>query len=544
VTFASGGHDYVALVTSVTDSTVDVVVPSVDPSLAASGTRFAVSIKNAGTSTTTIENAFTMVRPALADVNGGLAGSGTVNSLFIVDGASFGDPLALTTTLPATFSVQFSDTTTVGTGNVHAASIPTGGWTDAYVLGNVPSALTQGQTYYVTVTTPSGTSTPRPFQVTAAPSFSASTINWTEATSLPAAVQGLSAVVAPVTDPSGVTTSYIFALGGNDSSLAADDLTANVSSVTVQALLPTATTGNNPFAWAAWEKSTPLPHARSFAAAVVANSGNSLVPGNGNIYVLGGLDPTGAATSTVYYAPLGVGGTLGAWAKTTSLPRALYAHGAVLFHGRIYIAGGNGSDGNPVGDVYSAKVRSDGTLAVWEALPSLPTPLAYHQFITAAAFVYAVGGQTSAQDPLSATLGTNVTASIEVAELDFRDGSFVTGAGTTATAWTNAGTMTPKAREKHIAVTAGSNVFVTGGLYNGDSTGSSEAGYCTINTDGTVGTFSNSTTSSSIKNQSGEVPYNHAAAFYTDATGAGHVLVLGGGDVATGVPHAQVWYQH
>lgn len=378
VSFASGGHVYPAAVTAATATTVDAVVPGVDPSLATSGTRFTVSVQNAGGSPTAVANAFTMVGPTLADVNGGLAGSGTVGSLFIVDGASFGDPLTLTTTLAAAFSVEFSDTTTVGAGSTYAAAIPAGGWTDAYVLGDVPSGLNQGQTYWVTVTTPSGTSQPRAFQVVAAPSFSASSISWTETTSLPAAVQGLSALVVPILDPGGVGTSYVFALGGNASTRVADDWTANLASVSVQALLPNATAGNDPFAWPSWQESTPLPEGRSFAAAVVANSGNSLVPGNGDVYLVGGLDPSGAPTNSVYYAPVEAGGSLGAWARTTSLPQARYAHGAVLFHGRIYVAGGIGADGSPVSDVWSAKLRADGTIGPWQPLPDLPTSLAYH----------------------------------------------------------------------------------------------------------------------------------------------------------------------
>src|SRR5262249_58146229 len=113
---------------------------------------------------------------------------------------------------------------------------------------------------------------------------------------------------------------------------------------------------------------TALPAARGFAAAVVANPFNSKVGGNGTIYVLGGLDNAGAATSTVYQASLNGDGSIpaagaaGTWATTTALPQALSALGAVIFHGRIYVAGGSDSSGNPVAKVYSAPIHADGSL--------------------------------------------------------------------------------------------------------------------------------------------------------------------------------------
>jgi N-acetylneuraminic acid mutarotase len=146
---------------------------------------------------------------------------------------------------------------------------------------------------------------------------------------------------------------------------------------------------------------------RGFAAAVSANSFNSLISGNGNIYVLGGLDGGGNATSTVYYASLNADGTIpavattGTWATTTPLPQVLFAASAAIFHGRIYVVGGNDSTGAPVAKVYSAKINADGTLGGWQTLPDLPAALAYHQLFTSAGNLYVLGGDTSAVNPVS-----------------------------------------------------------------------------------------------------------------------------------------------
>ena len=40
----------------------------------------------------------------------------------------------------------------------------------------------------------------------------------------------------------------------------------------------------------------------------------------------------------------------------------MFAEGAVIFHGRIYVAGGNDATGAPIAKVYSARINADGTL--------------------------------------------------------------------------------------------------------------------------------------------------------------------------------------
>jgi hypothetical protein len=100
-----------------------------------------------------------------------------------------------------------------------------------------------------------------------------------------------------------------------------------------------------------------------------------------------------------------------------------------------------------------------------------------------------------------------------------------------------------KAVGKHTAVVAGGNVLVTGGLYNGASTGSSEESYAQLRTDGTVSSFSGATGSHTITSAGGSNLFNHAALSYVDANGVAHVLVLGGDDVnAPGKKRAEVWF--
>lgn len=540
VTFSSGGHAYVATVTTATDSKLEAAVPAVDPALASSGVAFDVKVSTGG-GAAVLARAFTMADPVIADLNGGLVGSGATNSPFILDGANLGDPTVVGSA--AGFTVEFCDTV----GNSWPATVSAGAWTNGFVVGTVPNGLTQGQRYDVKVTTPTGTSAPRPFQVLGGVAFSPSSIGWAAQTPLPAAVQGLGAVVVPIVDPSGVTTSYLYAVGGNDSTVAADAWAANTASVSVNELVDAPTSVLGAFAWSAWEQATPLPQARAFAAAVAAGPGNSVVTVPGELYVLGGLDPAGVATSGVYRAPVAPDGTLGAWTATTSLPQARFGHAAAAFRGRVYVSGGVGADGLAATAVWSAPIHADGTLGGWTALADLPAPLAYHQLVSYAGYLFAVGGTSEGADPLSATLDPTVNGTVWSAQLDVRDGSFVEGVSSTA--WVEVGAL-GKAREKQTAVVAGSYLLVTGGLYSADSTGSSEESYAAFQTGallGSLGSFNGATGLHTIYKTSGaaaQVPYDHAAVSYVDAAGNAHVIVLGGGDVNARTPQATVWLQY
>ena len=544
VTFtpAAGGAAVQAVLVSATTAAVEAQVPALD---AAPGSVYGVTVTNSDGQGAGLSSAFTMAAPVVTDLNGGLSGSGTVNSLFVVDGANFGD---LTVAPPAGYTVDFRDVATGAVLASAAVAFTGGDWQNIFVVATVPS-LPASTTYDVTLTTPSGTSAARKFAVVASVSFSPSTIAWASTAPLTTAAQGFPAVVAPISVDSGgttVTTSYLYALGGNTGTAAsAIGKQANVASVSFDRL---SDSPGGSLA-GAWTATAPLPAARGFSAAVAANGTNSLVPGYGNLYVLGGLDDAGAATGTVTFASLNADGTIpttgaGAWAATTPLPQPLYAHGAVLFHGRIYVAGGYDATGAPVAKVWSAKIAADGTLGAWRAELDLPVALAYHQLLSAAGYLYVVGGTTTANvEPLSTAQSAGSSSAVYLAQINIRNG------GLKGTAWTTNSASTGKSREKFSAVVAGSYVLLSGGLYNGvGPSGSSEQSYAAIATDGSVGSFNGATGAHTIASlvSGGYAFFNHAAAYYVDAAPAPapHVLVIGGEDVGTGTPQASVWYQH
>jgi hypothetical protein len=473
--------------------------------------------------------------PAVVDVNGGLSGSGTPGSVFIVDGTGFGD----LTAQASGYSLDFRDATSnaVVASSTSSVNYAGGAWKSLFITATVPSTgLTAGITYKVTVTTPGGTSNAVSFLILTSQPYVPNTV-WTKTYGLPVATQGFPTAVASI----GAGT-YVYALGGNTAGTTTTNAkSVNTAAVSFNKLDPT----TGALSLATWTAATALPAARGFSAAVVATSFNSKVGGNGTIYVLGGLDSTGTATSTIYEASLNADGTIpaasaaGTWTALTAtpLPQALYAHGAVLFHGHIYVAGGNDSTGTPVAKVYSAPINADGTLGAWTTLVDLPDKRAYHQFVTAAGNVYVLGGTNAAVDPIVNAQSVNVST-IFYQAINLKDGTL---SGTT---WTLNSSGLSKSREKFSAAVAGGGVLASGGLYNGATNGSTEQEFASINTDGSLANFTTVTGSTTITKAAGGYNfYNQSSAYFSDTAGKPHVLILGGADVNTGAPHAEVWYQ-
>ena len=477
--------------------------------------------------------------PVIVDVNGGLSGSGTLGSVFILDGSGFGD---LTAQTPG-YSLDFRDATSNAVVATSTVNYTGGAWKSLFITASVPTTgLTASTTYKVTVTTPGGTSNAVSFLILSAVPYAPNTV-WTKTYNMPAAVQGFPAVVATIGTGATAAT-YLYALGGNTATTTtANGKNANTASVSFNKL--NSTTGA--LSLATWTQTTALPAERGFSAAVVATSFNSKIGGNGTIYVLGGLDKNGAATSTIYQASLNADGSIptptvaGTWtALATPLPQALFAHGAVIFHGHLYVAGGNDSAGTPVAKVYSAPLNSDGTLGAWTTLADLPDKRAYHQFVTAAGNLYILGGDNVAVDPITSVQSTGSQSATFYAAINLQTGSLA------SPSWTIDATGVGKAREKFSAVVASGGVLVSGGLYNGASSGATEQEFSPINTDGSLAGFTATTGAYTITKAPGGTGYNfynHAAAYFADAAGNPHVLILGGADVNTGAPHAEVWYQ-
>lgn len=115
---------------------------------------------------------------------------------------------------------------------------------------------------------------------------------------------------------------------------------------------------------------------------------------NGRIYVAGGWNGT-QAQQAVYAAPL-QGSGLGPWQRVGDLPQTLYRLAITTDGQRLYVTGGFSGNETTSGVVYVAGANGDGTLTAWQSY-TLPTPLFYHAALIHDQQLVILGGRNNDQ---------------------------------------------------------------------------------------------------------------------------------------------------
>jgi len=248
-------------------------------------------------------------------------------------------------------------------------------------------------------------------------------------------------------------------------------------------------------------------------------SGARYLPTGHLIYALGGIDASGATVSTVYYSKVSLDGSNGPWLTTTALPVALHSASAVVFRGYVYLAGGADGQNAPTKSAWRAAVNPDGTLGPWQTMTGLSNGAAFQGLVNFGPYLYAVGGDGGTVSPMQSTTSGGEMSSAFLSRVNLRTGDL-------ATAWSPLASMS-KGRSKHNTVVGGGFLFTTSGVYSGQA-GSSENTYSQINADGTISSWNGATGTNTIGTLLGYDLYNEAAIGFVDASGKGHVLVLGG----------------
>ncbi|GAC1516442.1 MAG: hypothetical protein NVS1B4_11420 [Gemmatimonadaceae bacterium] len=464
----------------------------------AAGTSYNVRIVNKTLATDTLVNGFQAIAPLVTRVNGVTKPSGLVGMTVLIEGDAFGDL--------AHGKVFFTGT---GGTPIQATIVdPVNDWTNNFVVTTVPTGIANPS--QITVQTATGTSAPVSFSLVSGSTFSPSTISWAATTALPQSLQGLGAAFVPSANVN-FPNNYVYTVGG-----AADSTNIAAQTVFRATVQPTG-------AVSAWTTLAPLPVARAYHSTVAASVYTAVfdtTTTTGYLYTLGGVDALGKTVSTVYVARIALDGSVGTWATTTPLPVPVHSASAVMFRGYIYFTGGADSLNNATALAYRAPVKIDGTLGAWQAVAALPGRSAFHALLNFGPYVYVAGGDSGVVAPVSAVASGTELATVSLARINLRD-------GTLPATWTPLTPMT-KGRSKHGTVAAGgSNLFTTSGVYSG-AAGSSENSYTTINSDGTINTWNGATGTNTIGTLLGYDLYNQATVAFVDATGKGHVMVLGG----------------
>jgi len=464
----------------------------------------------------TATGAFTAIAPGDLRVNGVTKPVGLIGMTVIVEGEAFGDSLDL-----SEGAVFFE----AGDGSALQATIAdtANDWTDEFVVTSVPSGT--ADTSKVWVETALGVSDSVEFRILESGAFSPSNIQWTATTALPTALQGLGAEFVPIEEGSS-PANYVFVYGGADGANTAQSVVyRNVVEQTG------ALSG-------AWTELSAMPVARAYhatAAATAFTAALDTATTSAVLYALGGVDDSGSTVSTVHLARVAPDGSVGAWEEDRPLPTPLHSADAAIFRGYLYLAGGADGSNAAVAGTYRAPVAEDGTLGSWEEMDPLPEAAAYGAFVNFGPFLYQIGGETGTSAPVTSTQTNTETAEVYFARLDLRTG------GLSAAGWTATEAMS-KIRSKHSTVFAGGALFTTSGIFAG-TPGSSENTFAVLKSDGTLDPWQGATGAETIATELSKSLYNQAMVTFIDDDGNGHLLVLGGADIANeGTPSADVIY--
>ena len=465
----------------------------------ARGTTYDLRVVNRDGGADTLVAAFQVVSPSVSRVNGVTKPTGLIGMTILVEGDAFGD-------------YHHGKVFFAGSGGalIQATVADTiNDWTNNFVVTTVPAGT--ANTSQITVQTATGTSSSISFSLISGATFSPSVINWTQTTALPQPLQGLGAVFVPPANAAVNAANYVYVVGG-----AADQ--TNVATTVVYRAQ-----AQQSGALSAWTPATtPLPVPRAYHATVAASAYTSALDTTtteGYLYAIGGIDATGATVNTVYYSKIALDGSNGPWQTSTPLPTAIHSASAVVFRAFVYVTGGSDAQNAPTPTALRAAVNVDGTLGAWQPISALPSGVAFQGLVNFGPYLYAVGGDASAVSPAQGSTSGGEMSSTFLARVNLRTGDL-------AGAWSPLATMS-KGRSKHNTVVGGGYLFTTSGVYAG-SPGSSENTYSQINADGTVGSWNGATGTNTISTLLGYDIYNEAAISFVDATGKGHVLVLGG----------------
>ena len=319
-----------------------------------------------------------------------------------------------------------------------------------------------------------------------------------------------------------VNNGYLYVIGGESSTSYLND----VQFAPINAKGTVGTLG-------AWSATTSFPTARN---------GHASVAYNGYLYVIAGANAS--SLGEVQYAPINANGTVGSWTATTSITPARYGHTSVVYNGNLYVIGGSNS-GICYNDVFYAQINTNGSLGTWTATTGFNTARYRHTSVVHNGNLYVIGGETESayfNDVQYAPINADGTVGTWTATTSFTTGRsshgtvlyngklYVIGGtrsagplndvqyapintdGTVGT-WT-ATTSFPTARYSHTSVAYDGYLYVLGGRYG--ATDLNDVQYAPINNDGTVGTWTATTSFPTARSEHASLVYN------------GYVYVIGG----------------
>jgi len=186
------------------------------------------------------------------------------------------------------------------------------------------------------------------------------------------------------------------------------------------------------------------------------------------------------------------GTAVNAWTSTSSLATGTWSPGAAAYGGYLYTAGGYA--GPPYETVQTnvaqyAPIQPDGSLGQWTATSSLNKARGFLALATQNGFVYAAGGRD---------INGNAVQTVEVAAINSSDGSLAS--------WNYTSSMVHRRFSMGVAIWNG-HIYAVGGV-NGDGGYHASAEYASIGSDGSLGTWTLTSSMTTVRQGPGVVAYN------------------------------------
>ena len=244
------------------------------------------------------------------------------------------------------------------------------------------------------------------------------------------------------------------------------------------------------------------------SALPVGLSNSNIVVTKNNVYLIGGQLTAGTIVNTVYNAPINSDGTLGAWVTGTNFPVNIYLSHTAVIGNKVYVLGGctNGTSGTS--NVYMANINADGTIGTWTQVLSLASVAYQSQVIVTRNKIYLLGGRLN---------DTTYTSIVQYASV-YPDG--------TIGSWSTGTALPVSLGVSQVAVTK-NRVYLLGG-YTGVGTLTANIYTATVNSDGSLGSWSTSGTLPTTLGGSQVVVMKNT------------IYLLGGG-ASSGVPNSNVY---
>ncbi|MGB4957352.1 MAG: hypothetical protein WBO49_02810 [Candidatus Saccharimonas sp.] len=238
-----------------------------------------------------------------------------------------------------------------------------------------------------------------------------------------------------------------------------------------------------------WSATTSLPSGNTAPATATYNN---------YMYTIGG---TGFG-SNVYYAAINSNGTVGSWTATSSMNTARSYTGATAYNGYLYVWGGYNTSSNvATASVEYAPINSDGTLGSWQTTTSMSTAVCRAATASYKGYLYSFGGSTSPSSGCTTT-STGATSTVQYAPLK-ADGTVGTWQTTTSIAYGTSGQVMGA-----MAAAYNGYMYLMGGHNNNAGTSYSNVQSAPINSDGTLGSWTATTSLSAATYTAGITVYN------------------------------------